>query len=550
VTESEDMNQLEGAPEAPPKVLLTFQGGGAKGIVHVGALKAVEEMELEVRGVAGTSAGAMVAALVAAGYSSREMIDAETQKNIVTELGAEFGCRKVTDFFGSRGWIFVSWLKNTSTLAYWGPTLVLVGLVLLAVFADYHPYGALFVIATCVGLAVIAALYLFNGITTVDRVRSFVDYAIARKVSDGEGTKDITFRDLHAAGKLPLKIVATNISDERAEVFSYERTPDVAIADAVAASICLPIVFKPWRFECKRGTGIGAESKVRRFMDGGMISNLPVWTLDHELKSAPECIPIAFSIREEPDPNGRPREENHWLAAIASAVVAGSLELDTRGIENMVLVPIACTLGVLDFDQDADTFHEAVDRSRTLVRERLRQELTEFPEIFTYACDELIVGVKRVLNGLAGVLYPSAQVPDVKVAVVVQLRDSYTQLSIKVQEGFGHEDPELELDHLQVAWNENTVILKQYEENKSWQRPFWRILVPISHREENEQLPRIEGQFERPLILVIETDAQLDMSNEQLVNDFVSEFNETVVGFADDYRLYDAVQRSTSSPWH
>jgi predicted acylesterase/phospholipase RssA len=47
---------------------LVFQGGGAKGISHVGGLAAVNELKLTIGGVAGTSAGAIVAALVAGGY--------------------------------------------------------------------------------------------------------------------------------------------------------------------------------------------------------------------------------------------------------------------------------------------------------------------------------------------------------------------------------------------------------------------------------------------------------------------------------------------------
>ena len=42
-----------------------FEGGGAKGLAHIGALKALEGRKVDLLGVAGTSAGAIVAALVA-----------------------------------------------------------------------------------------------------------------------------------------------------------------------------------------------------------------------------------------------------------------------------------------------------------------------------------------------------------------------------------------------------------------------------------------------------------------------------------------------------
>jgi NTE family protein len=43
------------------------KGGGAKGLVHIGALKAFEEYGANITGLAGTSAGAIIAALRATG---------------------------------------------------------------------------------------------------------------------------------------------------------------------------------------------------------------------------------------------------------------------------------------------------------------------------------------------------------------------------------------------------------------------------------------------------------------------------------------------------
>lgn len=50
-----------------------FEGGGVRGTALVGALKAAEEASLTSIGYAGTSAGAIVAALAAAGYQADEM---------------------------------------------------------------------------------------------------------------------------------------------------------------------------------------------------------------------------------------------------------------------------------------------------------------------------------------------------------------------------------------------------------------------------------------------------------------------------------------------
>jgi NTE family protein len=52
-----------------PKIGLTLSGGGAKGLAHIGILKALDSAGLQIDYVTGTSMGAVVGSLYAAGYS-------------------------------------------------------------------------------------------------------------------------------------------------------------------------------------------------------------------------------------------------------------------------------------------------------------------------------------------------------------------------------------------------------------------------------------------------------------------------------------------------
>lgn len=54
-------------------ITLALSGGGVKGFAHIGALRVLEQEGFRIRGVAGTSAGGLVGALYAAGYSPDEM---------------------------------------------------------------------------------------------------------------------------------------------------------------------------------------------------------------------------------------------------------------------------------------------------------------------------------------------------------------------------------------------------------------------------------------------------------------------------------------------
>ncbi len=55
------------------KVGLVLSGGGAKGLAHIGALKALEENNIPIDYITGTSMGGIVGALYAAGYSPSEI---------------------------------------------------------------------------------------------------------------------------------------------------------------------------------------------------------------------------------------------------------------------------------------------------------------------------------------------------------------------------------------------------------------------------------------------------------------------------------------------
>lgn len=55
------------------KVGLVLSGGGAKGLAHIGALRAIEDAGIRIDYIGGTSMGAIVGALYASGYSAKQL---------------------------------------------------------------------------------------------------------------------------------------------------------------------------------------------------------------------------------------------------------------------------------------------------------------------------------------------------------------------------------------------------------------------------------------------------------------------------------------------
>ena len=161
---------------------LVFEGGGVKGIAYVGAMEVLEEKGIlgDVRRVGGTSAGAINAVLLAAGYSNDE------QREILGTL--DFN-RFMDDSFGV--------IRDTNRLL--------------------NEYG------------------WHKG----DFFRNWIGDLIRGKL----GTSEATFRDFQAAERPQLYFYGTNLSTRFGQVFSLEHTPTMRVVDAVRISMSLPLFF-------------------------------------------------------------------------------------------------------------------------------------------------------------------------------------------------------------------------------------------------------------------------------------------------------------------
>ena len=68
------------------KVGLVLSGGAAKGIAHVGVLKALEENEIPIDYIVGTSMGGIIGGCYAAGMSPNQIEEIVLSKEFTTAL--------------------------------------------------------------------------------------------------------------------------------------------------------------------------------------------------------------------------------------------------------------------------------------------------------------------------------------------------------------------------------------------------------------------------------------------------------------------------------
>ena len=105
----------------PQKVAVVLSGGGSRGAAHIGVLKALEENNIPIDYITGTSIGAMVAGLYAAGYSPEEIeaIFVSNDFSLLTtnEIAKRYSYYYKKDF-PDAGWIDLdlNFRKNISSL--------------------------------------------------------------------------------------------------------------------------------------------------------------------------------------------------------------------------------------------------------------------------------------------------------------------------------------------------------------------------------------------------------------------------------------------------
>lgn len=204
-----------------------FEGGGVKGISLVGAIRAAEQQGIIFRQVAGTSSGAMVAAFLAAGYTAEEM------EQLIFKMP------------------FSSFLQRAPIFQFtW--------------------------------LGPIVRLLWKKGLYSGVRLEQWVHECLLKK-----GIR--TFGDLKQD---QLKIIVSDISNGRLvvlpdDIVMYGLEPKkLLVSQAIRMSTSIPYFFDPVLIRHAIHTETGRSKKFsRRFsyiVDGGLLSNFPLWLFDNE----------------------------------------------------------------------------------------------------------------------------------------------------------------------------------------------------------------------------------------------------------------------------
>jgi predicted acylesterase/phospholipase RssA len=99
-----------------------------------------------------------------------------------------------------------------------------------------------------------AGMSLTNGFNELSRLQGIMSgaslFAVGEYVLAAAGLRsDVTFKEIFEATNFDLRIVATDLNSCKPIVFSHAFTPNTQLIHAMAASMCIPVLFKPIRIK-------------------------------------------------------------------------------------------------------------------------------------------------------------------------------------------------------------------------------------------------------------------------------------------------------------
>jgi predicted acylesterase/phospholipase RssA len=245
---------------------LVFEGGGAKGMVFVGALQ-----ELERRGhthgrLLGTSAGAITATFAAAGFAVAEMLDALKEKD---ENGPIF-----KQFLGRPRPLTPAEAAKSATLE----ALEQLDIRFLPASVEERIDRLILRLMTQSEMAHIFSFIERGGWYSAD---AFLDWARAKldqATPDGRSRNlsRHTFAEFHQATGRELSLVAADTTDHRMLVLNHRTAPRLPVVWGVRMSMSLPLLWQEVIWQPEWGTYLDRPLAGHRIVDGGLLSNFPI----------------------------------------------------------------------------------------------------------------------------------------------------------------------------------------------------------------------------------------------------------------------------------
>jgi NTE family protein len=258
---------------------LVFEGGGAKGAAFVGALEVLAAAGHKHRRLIGTSAGAITATLLGAGYSAPELLQAtaETLPGTTNPIFTTFmDAPRQGDFDAAQ-------ISNSQIMD-------------LMERARVPGFLSKQMINLGMQLDLFREMFSFNecgGFYTGNAFLAWFRNKLQAKGLD----PDLTWTQFAAKTGSDVSVVTSDVTEQEMLVLNHRTAPRVPVALAVRMSMSIPFVWREMIWDKAWGTYLGRDKTDHIFVDGGVLSNFP---LELVAESNPEIVEIMGNT----DPDG------------------------------------------------------------------------------------------------------------------------------------------------------------------------------------------------------------------------------------------------------
>jgi NTE family protein len=267
---------------------LVFEGGGAKGMVFVGALDEFYRRGNTGGRLLGTSAGAITAVLIAAGYTPDKMLAALNEKENMHSV--------FNGFMGDPEPFTKQEIKASATRA----VLTNIDLKFVPGFMEGPMDDAL-------------ARWLADNARSRHFV-AFIErggwYSAARFVTWLQDKLDtdpetggrrsfstLTLKQFFETSKAELSVVAADTTDGRLLVLNHRTAPDCPVVWAVRMSMSIPLLWDAVVWREAWGSYLGLPMQGHVVVDGGILSNFPIELF---ISDEPQVVKLMGPKQENP----------------------------------------------------------------------------------------------------------------------------------------------------------------------------------------------------------------------------------------------------------
>ncbi len=254
---------------------LVFEGGGAKGMVFVGAMEVFESEGCESGRLLGTSAGAITATCLAAGYNSQEMREALSETVDGKPVFAQF--------MGTPKPFSEEDIRNSATRAF----LENVDLPLVPGFLEAKlDEQILRALATGPRSRHLFSFVERGGWYAADAfvawIKGKLDEIYEKRVKAGaieaqaKPYSAMTLQEFYQATGRDLTLIAADITAERMLVLNRLTAPKCPVVRATRMSMSVPLLWQEVVWQPGWGTYRGKDISGHAIVDGGLLSNFPI----------------------------------------------------------------------------------------------------------------------------------------------------------------------------------------------------------------------------------------------------------------------------------